>query len=102
MVFDVDATLLNVHSEKESAAPTFKGGFGFHPIGVWCDNTSEWLSVLLRPGNAGANTAADHITVLAAAVRQVPAAHRRRLGLGPIPFGWATTNDLEARAPMAN
>lgn len=79
VVLDVDATLLNVHSEKESAAPTFKGGFGFHPIGVWCDNTSEWLSVLLRPGNAGANTAADHITVLAAAIRQVPAAHRRRL-----------------------
>jgi len=46
---------------------------------VWCDNTSECLGIQLRPGNAGANTAADHITVLAAAIRQVPAVHRRRL-----------------------
>jgi Transposase DDE domain group 1 len=46
---------------------------------VWCDNTSECLAIELRPGNAGANTAVDHITVLGAAIRQVPAAHRRRL-----------------------
>jgi hypothetical protein len=79
VVLDVDATLVTAHSEKEQARPTFKGGFGFHPIAVWCDNTSEWLSVLLRPGNAGANTAADHIAVLAAAVEQVPATYRRDL-----------------------
>jgi hypothetical protein len=29
---DVDATLVTAHSEKERAAPTFKRGFGFHPV----------------------------------------------------------------------
>ena len=79
VVLDVDATLVTAHSEKEQAAATFKGGFGYHPIGVWCDNTTELLAVSLRPGNAGANTAADHIDVLDQAVRQIPARHRRRL-----------------------
>ncbi len=79
VVLDVDATLLTAHSDKEHAAPTFKGGFGFHPIAVWCDNTSECLAIELRPGNAGANTTADHITVLAAAIGQVPAKHRRSI-----------------------
>ena len=79
VVLDVDATLLTAHSDKESAAPTFKGGFGFHPIAVWCDNTSECLAIELRPGNAGANTAADHITVLDAAIAQIPAKHRRSI-----------------------
>jgi len=54
VVLDVDATIVVAHSEKESAAPTFKGSFGFHPIGVWCDNTTELLAARLRPGNAGA------------------------------------------------
>ena len=36
------------------------------------DNTGEALAGLLRPGNAGANTAADHITVLDAALAQIP------------------------------
>ena len=79
VVLDVDATLVTVHSEKESAAATFKGGFGYHPIGVWCDNTQEMLAAMLRPGNAGSNTTADHIAVLTAAIAQVPAAHRKRL-----------------------
>jgi hypothetical protein len=46
---------------------------------VTCDNTGELLVVKLRPGNAGANTAADHLEVLAQAIAQVPAAHRRHL-----------------------
>ena len=56
LVLDVDATLVEVHSEKESAAAHFKGGFGFHPILVFLDNTNEALAGMLRPGNAGANT----------------------------------------------
>jgi hypothetical protein len=32
LVIDVDATLATSHSEKESAAPTIKRGFGFHPL----------------------------------------------------------------------
>ena len=59
-MLDVDSTLVTAHSEKELAAATFKHGFGFHPIGVWCDNTHEWLAVTLRPGNAGSNHAGDH------------------------------------------
>ena len=79
VVLDVDATLVTAHSEKEGAAVTFKKGFGYHPIGVWCENTQESLALLLRPGNAGSNTAADHITVLTSAIAQVPAAQRRKL-----------------------
>jgi len=79
VVLDVDATLVASHSEKEQAAATFKGGFGFHPIGVWCDNTTELLAISLRPGNSGSNHAGDHVDVLTRAVAQVPAAYRRRL-----------------------
>lgn len=79
IVLDVDATLVTAHSEKESAAPNFKGGFGYHPIAVWCDNTTECLAVTLRPGNAGANTATDHVDVLGRAIAQIPARHRKRL-----------------------
>jgi hypothetical protein len=79
IVLDVDATLVTVHSEKEAAAATFKGGFGYHPIGVWCDNTQEMLAATLRPGNAGSNTTVDHIAVLTAAIAQVPPTHRKRI-----------------------
>jgi len=76
LVIDVDATLVTAHSEKEGAAPTFKRGFGHHPLWAFVDHgpdgTGEPLSVLLRAGNAGSNTAADHITVLRAALRQLP------------------------------
>jgi hypothetical protein len=34
--------------------------------------SGEQLSVLLRPGNAGSNAAADHITVLRDALQQLP------------------------------
>jgi Transposase DDE domain group 1 len=79
VVLDVDATIVVAHSERESAAPTFKGSFAFHPIGVWCDNTTELLAAKLRPGSAGANTTADHIDVLTVARRQIPRAHRKNL-----------------------
>ncbi len=78
-VLGVDATIVLAHSEKEQATPTFKRTFGFHPSGVWCDNTSEFLAAKLRTGRAGSNTAADHIEVLAAAIAQVPAVHRKDL-----------------------
>ncbi len=76
---DVDATLVTTHSEKEEAASTFKKGFGYHPLGVWCDNTQESMALMLRPGNAGSNTVADHIALLTAAIAQVPTKHRRKL-----------------------
>jgi hypothetical protein len=76
LVIDVDASIVLAHSEKEQAAPTFKGTFGYHPLMAFCDNTGEFLAGELRRGNAGANTAADHIDVLDAALAQVPDAHR--------------------------
>lgn len=72
IVLDVDATIITTTSNKEGAAPTFKGSYGFHPLAVWCANTGECPAMLLRPGNAGANTAADHIDVLARALDQIP------------------------------
>lgn len=79
VVLDIDATIVIAHSEKEQASPTYKQTFGFHPLGVWCDNTSEFLASMLRTGRAGSNTAADHIAVLADAISQVPGKHRKRL-----------------------
>lgn len=79
VVLDVDATIVIAHSEKEQASATFKKTFGFHPLGVWCDNTNEFLAGMLRTGKAGSNTAADHIAVLGEAIGQIPAAHRKKL-----------------------
>jgi hypothetical protein len=76
LVIDVDASIVVCHSEKEQAAATFKSTFGYHPLLAFLDNSGEVLAGLLRPGNAGANTAADHITVLDAALAQVPDVHR--------------------------
>ncbi|WP_372496671.1 transposase [Kibdelosporangium philippinense] len=50
-----------------------------HPLTAWCDNTRESLAFQLRPGNAGANTVADHLTVLGEAITQIPAERRRDL-----------------------
>lgn len=74
ITFGVDATLLGAASEKEGAAGTYKGGFGFHPLLCYLDETGEPLAGLLRPGNAGSNTAADHFEVLQQALEQLPAA----------------------------
>lgn len=71
-VIDIDATLVGSHSEKEGAAPTYKKGFGFHPLNSYLDGTGEALASLLRPGNAGSGTAADHITVLDDSLAQLP------------------------------
>ncbi len=80
IVIDVDASLVESHSDKQGAAPTYKKHiFGLHPILVSCANTGEVLAVLLRKGNAGSNTVADHIAVLSEAVAQVPAAYRRKI-----------------------
>jgi len=34
VVIDLDATLVTAHSDKEGAKGNFKGGFGYHPLGV--------------------------------------------------------------------
>ena len=75
LTIDIDATLITSHSEKEGAAGTYKGGYGFHPLHAYADETHEALGAMLRPGNAGANTAADHLAVLDRALEQIPAEH---------------------------
>ncbi len=75
LTIDLDATLLGSHSDKEGAAGTFKGGFGFHPMLAYGDETAEALGGELRPGNAAANTAADQIAVAEAALGQIPVEH---------------------------
>jgi DDE family transposase len=79
LVIDLDGTLITAHSDKEGAAPTFKMGYGFHPLAAWLANTAESLAMLLRPGNAGSNTFADHLAVLTAAIGQIPARMRSKL-----------------------
>jgi len=87
VVLDIDASLVEVHSEnKEGAAPTFKGGYGFHPMFCFAESTGETLAALLRPGNAGANTVADHLVVLDAAVAQLP---------GEVAAGHRSGDDLD-------
>jgi hypothetical protein len=75
LTIDLDATLIGAHSEKEGAAGNFKGGYGFHPLLAYGDETGEALAGELRPGNAGANTAIDQIEVAEQALAQIPQAH---------------------------
>ena len=82
---DIDATLVIDHSDnKAEAAPTWKKTFGHHPLLAFLDRPEiaggEPLAGLLRPGNAGSNTAADHITVLKQALASLPARWRPELG----------------------
>jgi hypothetical protein len=81
LLVDTDATLVTAHSDKEQAAPTFKRGYGHHPLTAFVDHgqagTGEPVAMLLRAGNAGSNTAADHITVIRQALRQLPADNQR-------------------------
>jgi hypothetical protein len=73
LTIDLDATLITAHSEKDQAAGTFKGGYGFAPMLAYGDETGEALAGELRPGNAGANNASDQIAVAEQAIAQIPA-----------------------------
>jgi len=80
---DIDATIVTAHSEKEHAAATWKKTFGFHPMTAWADHgaggNGEPLAIVLRPGNAGSNTAADHIAAARLAIAQLPRHLRRKV-----------------------
>jgi hypothetical protein len=82
VTLDFDATLVESHSEKQDAAPTYKRGFGFHPFGVWCDETNELLAAMLRPGNAGANSTDDHLELLDRAIGALPQRCQRGHAVG--------------------
>lgn len=103
---DLDATIVIAHSEKQDAAPTWKHTFGFHPLCSFIDHgvggTGEAAVLHLRKGNAGSNTAADHITVARAALQQIPThLHRQVLirtdsGGGTHEFlNWVTARRLK-------
>ena len=80
---DIDATIVLAHSEKEKASPTWKKTFGFHPLAAFADHGAgaggEPLAILLRAGNAGSNTASEHIEVARLALAQLPCKLRRRV-----------------------
>jgi Transposase DDE domain group 1 len=83
VTIDLDATIVIAHSEKEQASPTWKKTFGHHPMTAWADHgeagNGEPLAIVLRPGNAGSNTAADHIQAARLAIAQLPRRLRRRV-----------------------
>jgi hypothetical protein len=83
VTIDLDATIVIAHSEKEQAAPTWKKTFGHHPMTAWADHgqagNGEPLAIALRPGNAGSNTAADHIQTARLALAQLPPHLRRKV-----------------------
>jgi hypothetical protein len=73
VILDFDASLvMGLAESKENAAPTYKGGFGFHPLFCFADLTGETLAAVLRPGNATAHNSFDHVSVLDAALAQLP------------------------------
>ena len=104
LILDIDASLLTAHSEKEGAAGNYKGGFGFYPLLCYLAETGEPLAGILRPGNAGANTAADHFEVLQLALEQLPAADLDREILARADIGGRThafTSDCrDGRHPL--
>jgi hypothetical protein len=83
VMVDIDATIVTACSEKEQAAATWKKTFGFHPLTAFADHgpggTGEPLAIVLRPGNAGSNTAADHIEAARLALAQLPRQLRQRV-----------------------
>ncbi|WP_406724449.1 IS1380 family transposase [Streptomyces sp. GD-15H] len=81
VIVDLDGVLVVAHSDKQDAAPTWKKSYGHHPLRGFVDHgpggTGEPVAALLRPGNAGSNTAADHITTARLALAQLPKRYRR-------------------------
>lgn len=100
VVLDIDSTLCEIHSEnKENTAPHYKGGFGFHPMICFSDASGEALSGLLRAGNAGANDAGDHLTVLGGAIAALPP--EVRVGHSPDDDGTGVRREIVVRADSA-
>jgi len=66
-VVDIDATLVDSHSNKQGAAGTYKRGFGFHPLMAYLDATGEALAGLLgsaTPGPTPLQTTSRSLTTL--------------------------------------
>ena len=76
IVIDIDATIVTCRSDKQDAAGTWKRSFGFHPLVAMDTERREVLAQMVRPGNAGSNTAADHVQILADAIDALPGTER--------------------------
>lgn len=72
VIIDIDSTIIRTKADKQDAAPTYKRTFGHHPLLAIVAETDEVLAGILRPGNAGANTAEDHVVLLGDALAQLP------------------------------
>jgi Transposase DDE domain group 1 len=110
VIIDLDATIVIAHPDKEQAAPTWKKTFGHHPMTAWADHgaagNGEPLAIVLRPGNAGSDTAADHIEAARHAVAQLPRHLRQKVvvradsGGGTHGFpDWLTARSRRLRYP---
>jgi hypothetical protein len=79
----IDATIVTSCPEKEQAMPTWKKTCGHHPLTAFADHgpdgSGEPLALMLRAGNAGSNTAADHIEATQLSLAQLPRHLRRRV-----------------------
>jgi len=84
LIVDIDATITIAHSEKINSAKTWKKTYGFHPLLAYLDRPDvsggEGLAGILRPGNAGSNTTADHVQILGMALAALPDYARPRPG----------------------
>ena len=87
VIVDIDSTIIRTKTDKQDAAATYKRTFGHHPLLAICAETDEVLAGILRPGNAGANTAIDHVMLLADALAQLPAVWRTGHDVGDDPSG---------------
>lgn len=81
LIIDLDATLVTAHSDRGTRRADVQERLRVPPLCAFADHgssgTGEPLVIMLRPGNAGSNTASDHQQVIAAALDQA--------GLGPRP-----------------
>jgi hypothetical protein len=102
VIIDVDATLVTTKADKQDAAATYKRTYGHHPLLAMCAETSEVLSIMLRPGNAGSNTAADHVITLAAAIAQLAEDWQAGHLAGDHPTGVARSVLVRADAARAS
>ena len=99
LVVDLDATLVTTHADKQDAAATYKRSYGHHPLLAMVAERGEILAVMLRPGNAGSNTASDHVAILGQAIDALPAAWRH--GHQPDDDSDATEGEILVRADSA-
>jgi len=72
LIVDIDATLISAIDSKQDTGANYKGGYGFHSLVAVCAETGEVFDAMLRPGNAGSNTAADHVELLDRVVDALP------------------------------